>query len=476
MKLGVLFLSVLLSSVLCMDLEPSPPCSPRHDQLALPIPAPFIHGLHSPDPNICSLALGELNKTFSHLGSELQINSILHAGILPRISSLAMGEDHGHAGHVRVNAVRLLSNMLTGTPQQCLWLASNNILPVILHQFTSNDKALLSEAVLAVGNAAADCPQLRAHLVGEGMVQRLLTHILLEIHEGLQHIGFVEETVWALSIFLEDASGLPAETFERALAVLSSLLQVTAAPQYSNIHMTLFKTLLNLVKREPERDYRYIMASGLAIIPILPPPTLRLVGELVLANDVYGDCFVECGGLLYLKGLLEDVELADHIRNQVLWILFNLSAGSSNSRIAVANAGLLPLILPLLSESFRAGKDVCRIAWNLYGLAVENRDFGQYLLSLQLLEHLLAALSLALKPLYSRTEDGLEIIKTALELIVGFLDVYPEQAKGILLGLWLMPEEEGSGSAHSLVKQLLSLQQQFISALVTRITDTLFHR
>lgn len=438
----------------------------------MPLPYAFVHGVLSSDP---LPALNELNKIFSYNDPETQINIILQVDLLPRIVSLSMGEGTGNdecARTIQITATRLISNLFVGTPQQGLILAQNGVLDVLCnHLAISQDKVLLGETVLAIGNAVSDSDELRTHLKEAGVVQKLLTIILAEIHEGLRALELVEETVWALSFFM-DAGVLTDTILDQALAVHCNLLRASAIPSMTNINLTLFKTLIPFVKRNPGRDYRMLLSSVLPHLFCLPAPALMLIGQLILVNDGYGICFIEANGLHYCMALLNDDRVPEQVDHQVLWILRNLAVGRPDNGKAIVETGLLPLIVPMLTDCFSTGRDAVCILGNACGLTVENQDFGKYLLGLGVVEGLVSFVSLAADTESAKTEEGSDTLALALSLIASFLVAYPKETKETLMKLWLQPETE----VPSIAKRLLSLNKQAISTLVVQITNSLFIR
>ena len=83
-------------------------------------------------------------------------------------------------------------------------------------------------------------------------------------------------------------------------------------------------------------------------------------GNIVSGPDEYGAQAMQSGALVAaMMSYLQSMHR--HIKKESLWVLSNLTAGPTEHTDALIQAGILPLIMDLMSSTYDIKKEVCSI-------------------------------------------------------------------------------------------------------------------
>jgi len=66
--------------------------------------------------------------------------------------------------HIQVEACWCITNMASGTSEQCASLVEKGVIPIIVQLLDSNFVTMLEQAIWCVGNIAGDCVSYRDKL------------------------------------------------------------------------------------------------------------------------------------------------------------------------------------------------------------------------------------------------------------------------------------------------------------------------
>lgn len=81
-------------------------------------------------------------------------------------------------------------------------------------------------------------------------------------------------------------------------------------------------------------------------------------GNIVSGPDEYGTQAMQSGALV--KAMMSYLQsMHRHIKKESLWVLSNLTAGPTEHTDALIQAGILPLIMDLMSSAYDIKKEVC---------------------------------------------------------------------------------------------------------------------
>ena len=81
-------------------------------------------------------------------------------------------------------------------------------------------------------------------------------------------------------------------------------------------------------------------------------------GNIVSGPDEYSSQTLQSGEMVIaLKSYLQSTHR--HIKKETLWVLSNLTAGPTEHIDMLIEAGILPLIMILMSSTFDIKKEVC---------------------------------------------------------------------------------------------------------------------
>ena len=83
-----------------------------------------------------------------------------------------------------------------------------------------------------------------------------------------------------------------------------------------------------------------------------------LTGNIVSGPDEYGNQAMQsCTLVNAMTSYLQSMHR--HIKKESLWVLSNLTAGPTEHIDALIQAGILPLIMDLMSSTYDIKKEVC---------------------------------------------------------------------------------------------------------------------
>lgn len=234
---------------------------------------------------------------------------------------------------LRFEALWALTNVASGTSEQCQVLVQEGALPAFVAMTKSSNAECREQAVWAIGNVAGDSEALRDETLRAGCMQAVMR--LINPHNP-SSVGMLRNVTWTLSNMCRGKKPLPPFEYVRhAIPAMTWLLNyddseviqdaawglsyVSDEPGDDNYKLDVF------VKQEGLLQRLAWLLENYQKQDILVVPVLRAIGNVLTGNDQQTDAVLQHGVTEALLKLLRHPKR--NIRKETAWALSNITAG-----------------------------------------------------------------------------------------------------------------------------------------------------
>lgn len=256
---------------------------------------------------------------------------------------------------LRFESLWALTNIASGTSEQCRALIEAGALPAFVQMAKSSSSECREQAVWAIGNIAGDSEDLRDMALKAGCMQA----VMRLINPGNPApVAMLRNVAWTLSNMCRGKKPLPPFEYVRnALPALSWLLNyddteviqdsawglsyISDEPGDQNQKLDVFVSQNGLVQRLIWLMDNYQKQK------IVVTPVLRAIGNVLTGSDRQTDCVLQGGAVEVLLKLLRHPQ--KNVRKESAWALSNITAGQPHQiQHVVGNGELVEELCKLL--------------------------------------------------------------------------------------------------------------------------------
>jgi importin subunit alpha-1 len=273
------------------------------------------------------------------------IQNVIDSKVLPRFVELMKRHD---CPHLQFETIWALTNILSGTTEQCHHVVENfKIIPLLTELISSPNSDVSEQAVWALGNISGDGPDLRDSVLEAGAMQPLLN-----VLQNNPRLAAIRNGTWTLSNLCR---GKPKPAFHLISPALTRLSQLLLLRD--NEVLTDACWGLSYLSDGPNKHIAAVLKSGVAkrLVKLLSHqsdavvmPALRCVGNIVSGNDQQTQIIINCEALSPLLSLISHTNST--IQKDALWTVSNITAGNSSQIRAVIAANIFPKLIETLAS------------------------------------------------------------------------------------------------------------------------------
>lgn len=276
----------------------------------------------------------------------------------------------------------------SGDSQECRdILRAQGIVVPMVNLLKCPVSTVVQSAAFALSNLARG-----EQVVAEEMIRAGIAPLILNLLSPGKHtIDVVGEVAWVLSYLTAKPDCVPVFVSGGIISILVSFLN-------------------SLAQESPHKSQ-------------VVTPMLRSLGNVVSGPDEYGALAMQSGELVIAMALYLQSSHR-HIKKECLWVLSNLTAGLAQHVDMLIQAGILPLIIDLMSTSFDIKKEasicVCNISYH----------GPKYLKAVLELNAMNAFINFLKSPDHDTVITGLQFVEMALRNVSAAKEMF-EMSEGI---------------------------------------------
>jgi HEAT repeat protein len=282
-------------------------------------------------------------------------------GVFPRLVEILAGKSVQVAEsdkfgqcllqEIQLEAAWLLANIASRASGGKKAVAGAGAVPVLIRLLSHPNENLHKWCILALGNIAADGPELCDLVLQKGMMLSLLKHTTHALDQGARAISMVRSGAWAISNL---CSGSPAHLWDQIDALMQVFIRLLQTKDekilvncaWALVDMTGERKLIpELVKSKVITHLVFLLDYSSLPVQI---PALRAMGNILTGTDRDIQLIVKAGGLTSLHSLLYHTDAL--IVEKACWIISRIIAGSPKQIQAVLDAKIIPKLVTLLAS------------------------------------------------------------------------------------------------------------------------------
>ena len=315
------------------------------------------------------IATRALRKQLS-LARNPPIDDVINAGLVPSFVTML-----GHPDtKLQFEAAWCLTNIASGTSQQCNSVVQHNGIPALVALMASPELDVCEQAVWAIGNIAGDCPQLRDLVLTSGATDKVIK--MIEATASMGQMGPLRNAVWALSNLMRGKPQPAATYVAAAIPVLARLLMI----QDDEVMMDTCWAL-SYVSDGGDDNIDLVVTAG-CVVPLMTilrerqetrtrTPALRTLCNILTGSHSATQAVLDAGILEVLPDAIKSPKA--QTRKEACWAISNIAAGTTDQVDAVLRSPLLASVVDRLqNDEFEVKKEAAWVVANiLHGFASE---------------------------------------------------------------------------------------------------------
>mmetsp|Transcript_34315 Transcript_34315/g.67576 ORF Transcript_34315/g.67576 Transcript_34315/m.67576 type:complete len:537 (+) Transcript_34315:125-1735(+) len=276
------------------------------------------------------------------------IARVIECGVVPRLVNLLTFQ---HNETLQFEAAWTLTNIASGTSDHTQQVINHGAIKMFICLLASPNHEVREQAVWALGNIAGDSPKFRDLVLGEGIVQPLLS-----VFNDQAKLSMIRNATWALSNLCR---GKPQPNFEMVKPILPTLARLVRMDDVEILTDACWAlSYLSDDNGPTNSKITAVLQAGVAprVVQCLmhhhtsvQVPALRCVGNIVTGDDSQTTAILHEKPLGSLLGLLNHRK--KNIRKEACWTISNITAGSSDQIQQVMDANLIPPMISLLRDA-----------------------------------------------------------------------------------------------------------------------------
>lgn len=302
----------------------------------------LLEATRSGDEQLHLFAAQGIRKLLSH---ELHppIQEVIDAGVVPIMINWIQRKEFPQ---LQFEAAWVLTNIASGTHQQCQVIIEKGAVPLIIRLLESPVEQLKEQAVWALGNIGGDAAHCRDIILQHGGLPLLISCV-----ESTTSQTLIKNGAWTISNLCRGKPAPDYSLVKAAVPILSKLIQTQNDPEIltdccwalSNMSEGSYEKVQNVIDSGCVPRLVHILNHHLHNVQL---PALRTLGNIATGDDKQTQFIINLQALPAIASLLSSPR--ENIRKEAVWCISNICAGSQEQLSALLAAGIFPRIIAIL--------------------------------------------------------------------------------------------------------------------------------
>ncbi|EFX68294.1 importin subunit alpha-1-like [Daphnia pulex] len=322
----------------------------------------IVNGINSGDENKEITATHAARKILSRERNP-PIDILINANVVPKLVEFLSRVSNPD---LQFESAWALTNIASGTSDQTKAVVSAGAVAGFISLLGSPHPVVAEQAVWALGNIAGDGPELRDHVIEQGIIKPLLTLIKPDTSAT-----FLRNVTWTLSNLCRNKNPPP------SVPAVRQLLPALAHLIHNNDKEILADACwaLSYLTDGPNERIQEVVDAGVVprLVALLDhvevaviTPTLRTIGNIVTGSDIQTDSVLAAGACPLLAKLLVHAKM--NIVKEAAWTVSNIAAGNAiQIQALITNNVIRPLVDVLGKGDFKCQKEA---AWAITNITL----------------------------------------------------------------------------------------------------------
>lgn len=276
--------------------------------------------------------------------------------------------------HIQIEATWCVTNCASGTQEQCNFIVSKNVIPILIQLLDSPYPSLYEQAIWCIGNIAGDSVKSRDECLKEGACRKVVDiYWKLKSSNAEYAMKLIAQVKWTLSNLCRSK---PAPDLKHVFCAVPALCDAIktgnnevsgiADSVWALVQITNMKTI-GKISESGVVPYLVAMLNSNQVVIV--NPTLRILGNITNGTDEDAQICIDAG--LVEATLVNMSHTHKIIRMECCWILSNLAAGCTKHKEYIAKNE--PILNKLMVLAIEDNKEVAKEAlWCLCNLSKDS--------------------------------------------------------------------------------------------------------
>lgn len=349
------------------------------------------------------LFANDLNQNYDGINScrqmlsvktDAPIKPIIDSGLVPRFVELLNLKPANHAENsalierIRFESAWVFTNLASRETEHTKYLVELGIVPLLAKILNEKDLEMIDQTVWALGNISGDCEKYRDAVLDTGALDVVL-NLIVRFYPLNDHVVLLRNLVWLLSNLNRGTNpSVPLANMEKTFSVIVQIIgshdknvisdafwclsyladststlvdQILKSPVMERCH-NLFAAFVEALKRntaETNSSGGYFNSKSVIydeksakIGATSCCSMLRFIGNIVSGSDSNTDFIIDHGFLAFIEPIFYRFESSKRarIRNDICWLISNLSAGTEKQINHIFELGLHKIVIYAISH------------------------------------------------------------------------------------------------------------------------------